>query len=117
MQFHYVCRAGDVAPGECREFTTGGRTVLVCESDGEYYAHSSVCTHLLYSLDWAPVQDGRIECPWHRFCYDVVTGTNVYPGAMSPFGDPALSKPVAPLRTYPLERHGDAIFVAFEELT
>jgi nitrite reductase/ring-hydroxylating ferredoxin subunit len=111
---HFVCRTGDVPPGECREFTANGRSVLICESGGEYYAHSAFCSHLRYSLDWSQVSDGCIECPWHRFRYDVVTGANVFPGAMSPLGDPALSKPVAPLQTFETQRRGDAIYVALD---
>ncbi|MBV8490525.1 MAG: Rieske 2Fe-2S domain-containing protein [Candidatus Eremiobacteraeota bacterium] len=109
---YFVCRAADVPPGECREFTAGGRSVLICENAGEYYAHSATCSHQAYSLDYAEVRDGKIECPWHRFCYDVVTGENVFPGSMSPFGIPELSKPVRPIETFPLERRGDDLYVS-----
>ena len=100
--------------GECREFTSCGRRVLICEYRGEYYAHSPTCSHLDYSLDWAQVREGCIECPWHHFCYDVVSGTNVVPGKISPFGIDELSKPVEPLQTYATQRRGDEIFVAFD---
>ena len=114
MPRYRVCNVRDVPPGECREFTAGGRSVLICEYRGTYYAHSAVCSHLAYSLDYAPVVAGAIECPWHRFCYDVVSGQNVSPGELSPLGIPELSKPVAPLQTYPAERRGDDIFVDLE---
>lgn len=108
----FVCTTADVPVSECREFAVLGRCIIVCEYQGAYFAHSAMCSHLAYSLDWAPVRDGLIECPWHRFCYDVVTGTNVTPGKICPTGDPALSKPVAPLQTFALELRGDAIYVA-----
>ena len=90
--------------------------MLVCESRGEYFTHSPTCTHLDYSLDFAPVCAGLIECTWHGFRYDVVTGENVYPGATSPLGDfaPELSRSVAPLQTYTTERRGDEIYVSFD---
>jgi nitrite reductase/ring-hydroxylating ferredoxin subunit len=112
VEYVFACRVGDVPRSECRVFTVSGRDVLICEYGGNYYAHSPFCSHLTYSLDYAPVCSGAIECTWHRFTYDVVTGTNVSPGVLCPTGDPALSKPIAPLSTYPVERRGDSIYVA-----
>jgi len=111
VAFTFVCRAADVPRSECREFNAGGRAIVVCEYAGEYYAHSAFCTHLSYSLDYAPVRDGQIECSWHRYCYDVVTGKNEFPGERGLFGDPQLSHPVAPLATFPIERRGDDLYV------
>lgn len=88
--------------------------MLICEYRGDYYAHSPTCTHLDYSLDWAQVRGGSIECPWHHFCYDVATGENVVPGKIAPFGLEEFAKPVAPLGTYPTERRGDEIFVSYD---
>ncbi|HZZ00928.1 MAG TPA: Rieske 2Fe-2S domain-containing protein [Candidatus Baltobacteraceae bacterium] len=111
MAFRLVCNARDVPRSECREFPIAGRSIIVCEYGGEYYAHSPFCSHLTFSLDYAPVRDGQIECSWHRYCYDVITGENVFPGERGVFGDPELAHPVAPLATFPLERRGDEIFV------
>ena len=115
MTFAFVCRASDVPRSECRVFTVAGYDVLVCENGGSYYAHSPFCTHQLYSLDSAPVCNGAIECTWHGFKYDVVTGENVAPRTLCPTGDPALSKAVAGLATFPLERRGDDLYVALPD--
>lgn len=114
MAFSLVCTTRDVARSECREFPAGGRTIIICEYGGEYYAHSPFCSHQTYSLDYAPVRGGRIECPWHRFCYDVKTGKNEFPGDRALFGDPELVREWAPLATFPLERRGDALYVDVE---
>jgi 3-phenylpropionate/trans-cinnamate dioxygenase ferredoxin component len=115
VTFAFVCRTADVPRSECRVFTVLGRDVLICENGGNYYAHSPSCTHLAYSLDWARVCRGAIECSWHGFTYDVVTGTNVEPGIICPTGDPALSKEIAPLATFPVERRGDDVYVALPD--
>ncbi len=114
MAFSLVCTTRDVPRSECREFSTGGRSIIICEYGGEYYAHSAFCSHLAYSLDAAPVRHGQIECPWHRFSYDVVTGKNEFPGERGVFGDPDLAHPVAPLVTFTLERRGDELYVDVE---
>lgn len=113
MTFRFACKTSDVPRSECREFHVGGRRILVCEYAGDYYAHSPVCTHQEYSLDGACLRDGEIECPWHFYRYDVVTGENVFPRAMCPTGDPELSKSIAALGTYPVKREGDEIYVGF----
>jgi len=114
VAFRLICTTRDVPRSECREFPAGGRTIIICEYGGEYYAHSPFCSHLTYSLDYAPVRDGQIECPWHRYCYDVKSGKNEFPGERGLFGDPELVHPVAPLATFPLERRGDELYVDVE---
>jgi nitrite reductase/ring-hydroxylating ferredoxin subunit len=114
VSFALVCRTRDVPRSECREFSIGGRSIIICEDGGNYYAHSAFCSHLTYSLDYAPVRNGQIECPWHRYCYNVVTGENEFPGNRGLFGDPELTRPVAPLATFALERRGDELYVDLE---
>jgi nitrite reductase/ring-hydroxylating ferredoxin subunit len=46
----------------------------VVEHGGELVAHAVACPHWLGPLDEAPVEDGRIVCPWHGYTFDVLTG-------------------------------------------
>lgn len=118
MQFVRVCAASDLEPSACREFRAANRRVLICEYRGSYYAHSTICPHQGNSLDGARLYDGAIECPWHHYEFDVVTGENRYPSRSYPPGVlEALAAPVPPLHTYPLQRRGDDIYVAFPERT
>lgn len=114
MSFVRVCAASEVPPSTCREFAVGNRHVLICEHLGEYYAHSPICPHQGNSLDGAVLWNGTIDCPWHHYTYDVVTGENVYPTRFygEEFGD-SLATAIRSLRTYPLERRGDDLYVAF----
>lgn len=51
-------------PGRFRLLQLGGRLI----------AHSVTCPHWLGPLDAAEVEDGRISCPWHGYCFDVASG-------------------------------------------
>ena len=46
----------------------------IIELDGNLVAHATVCPHTLGPLGTATVTDGVIECPWHGYRFDVVTG-------------------------------------------
>jgi len=52
----------------------GGRPWRVAEVDGELVAFSAVCPHWLGPLEDAPLEGAQIECPWHRYRFDVRTG-------------------------------------------
>ncbi|HYL27247.1 MAG TPA: Rieske (2Fe-2S) protein [Candidatus Nitrosotalea sp.] len=101
MHFVRVCATAEVAPSTCREFEVGRRRVLICEYRGGYYARAALCPHRGNPLDGARLVEGAIVCPWHGYSFDVVTGEN------------RDWEPIAPLRTFALERRGDELFVAF----
>jgi 3-phenylpropionate/trans-cinnamate dioxygenase ferredoxin subunit len=88
--------------------------VLICEHLGQYYAHSTICPHQGNSLDGARLWGRMIECPWHHYEFDVASGENGYPSRVDPgelLGE--LGDTVQPLRTFPLERRGHDLYVAF----
>jgi nitrite reductase/ring-hydroxylating ferredoxin subunit len=114
VNFVRVCAAEEVAPSTCREFNAGRRRVLICEYRGTYHAHAALCPHRGNPLDGARLVEGAIECPWHGYAFDVVTGENRDPSVFYPpdmIGD--LFEGIAPLRTFPLERRGSDLYVAF----
>jgi len=51
-----------------------GRRFRIVELDGKLVAHATVCPHTLGPLGTTTVTDGIIECPWHGFRFDIVTG-------------------------------------------
>jgi nitrite reductase/ring-hydroxylating ferredoxin subunit len=51
-----------------------GLRFRIIELDGNLVAHATVCPHTLGPLGTATVTDGVIECPWHGYRFDVVTG-------------------------------------------
>ena len=52
----------------------GSRPWRVVALDGELAVHSTVCPHRLGPLEEATVADGVVECPWHRYRFDLRTG-------------------------------------------
>ena len=53
-----------------------GQRFRILELEGELVAHSTLCPHRLGPLDAAPVEDGRIRCPWHGYVFEVRSGAN-----------------------------------------
>jgi len=51
-----------------------GRRFRIVELAGKLVAHATVCPHTLGPLGTTTVTDGIIECPWHGFRFDIVTG-------------------------------------------
>ena len=90
MRSLVVARADEIAPGERKLVTVGGRSIGVFNVAGEYYALRNRCPHQGGSLC-----DGRltglieakepgeyrysrrgeiIRCPWHGWEFDLRTG-------------------------------------------
>jgi 3-phenylpropionate/trans-cinnamate dioxygenase ferredoxin subunit len=83
-------------------------------SDGQPFAVSNRCRHLLGPLGEGRVVDGLLECPWHRARYEVGSGRMVAGpgGAFRPVG--RLVKDTTgrrPLTTYPVELREGAIWL------
>lgn len=51
-----------------------GRRFRIVELDGRLVAHATVCPHTLGPLGTTTVTNGIVECPWHGFRFDIVTG-------------------------------------------
>lgn len=109
-----VCSVTDVPRGTCREFPAGRRTVLICNYNGEFFAHSAACPHEGRSLDGASLWGDVIDCPWHHYTFNVVTGENVYPSSVRPADRPDLLAGAIALRTYPVQIRDGNVFVALE---
>ncbi len=51
-----------------------GRTYRIVEHHGKLVAYATLCPHMLGSLAESEVCDGIVECPWHGYRYDILTG-------------------------------------------
>jgi nitrite reductase/ring-hydroxylating ferredoxin subunit len=51
-----------------------GRPVVVVRVAGELLAYDALCPHALGPLDDAPLEGGRVVCPWHGKEFDVRSG-------------------------------------------
>ncbi len=69
----------------------GGRHVVVCRLEEQWYAVSNVCPHAGMPIGHGELRGCVLTCPYHGFAYDVKTGRNVdYESDM-------------PLRQYPVK--------------
>lgn len=80
----------DLAPGRVRPVDVGGRKVLLCNVEGEYFAVQERCSHAAFSLAEGRLSGFLLECPLHGACFDVRDGS------------PARRPAIKPLETYPV---------------
>jgi len=75
-------RAGEGVDTGIRRVRAGDVYVLVARlADGEVVAFDGTCPHQVTELDDAPIVDGLVSCPRHRYLYDPRSGLNVVPAA------------------------------------
>lgn len=72
--FERVCSVDEVPEFMPRKVQVAGRGVLVCRNDGEIRAVDEICPHKNQSMERAPVLNGEIICPHHRYRFDLETG-------------------------------------------
>ena len=98
-EFVSVAKASDVPAGQFKAVESGGRRLLICHTEGGFYAVDDTCTH-----DDGPLGDGwldgtAIECPRHGARFDVTTGK-------------VLCLPAAvPIHAYPVKVEGNDVTV------
>ena len=98
--FVTVAKANDILVGQVKPVEVGGKRLLICHTEGGFYAIDDTCTH-----DDGPLADGwldgnAIECPRHGARFDVKTGK-------------VLCLPAAvPVNAYPVKVDGDEIKVS-----
>ena len=99
-QWVEACAVDDVAEEEVISFTHNGQAYAIYRLlEDDFYASDGLCTHEKVSLADGLVMNGCIECPMHNGRFNIASGK-------------ALAPPVfEDLKTYPVERRGDKIFI------
>jgi len=87
--------------GESLRVDLGGIIIAVAKLDGQFYAFQEFCTHRFGPLSEGKLENGRVECPWHRSCFDLRTGKVAHGPAK------------IDLKTYPVRIHEGKLCVEF----
>lgn len=111
MAYRFIARTEQIPAGTTRFFPLDDRSVVIANHAGEFFAVDGLCPHRGFELDNATLWDGRIECPWHRYQYDVRTGKNCFPETVYRTELPEAAEPIA---TYRVELRGAEIWVEIE---
>jgi nitrite reductase/ring-hydroxylating ferredoxin subunit len=74
MEDWHAVDVSDLAAGETRAIEIAGRSVLVCNALGAYYALENRCPHAATPLTGARLCGSVLECPLHGGKLDVRDG-------------------------------------------
>jgi nitrite reductase/ring-hydroxylating ferredoxin subunit len=74
----------EVPDGSLKEVSAGGARLVVANHGGNFYAFQAECPHMGGPLVEGALVGAQIECPWHRYLYDLATGENHYPRSILP---------------------------------
>lgn len=69
-----VATEDQLGEGETLRVDLDGTIVAVARTGATLYAVQEFCTHRFGPLSEGAVENGQIECPWHRSCFDLKTG-------------------------------------------
>ncbi len=67
-------KTSEISPGKMVKVEAEGKTILVANVDGNYYAMDDVCTHQGASLSEGTIGGSTVTCPWHGSTWDCKTG-------------------------------------------
>ncbi|MET0270906.1 MAG: non-heme iron oxygenase ferredoxin subunit [Sphingomonas sp.] len=98
--FVAVAKTGEIAADTAKAVTIGGRSILICNHDGRFFAVENRCSHAEQPLECGRMRWGWIACPAHGARFDLETGEPLNPPATEP------------IATFPLRVAGDVIEVA-----
>lgn len=99
MDWIKVASAQELSNDEAKTVTVAGHGIALYRIDDAFFATDGMCTHATALLSEGYVEDGCVECPLHQGRFDIRTGK-------------AMCAPVTvDLRTHPVKREGDDIYV------
>lgn len=97
--FERVANVSDLAENSQRIVIVDGKRLLLCRSDGQFFAVENRCTHDHEQLAGGVIRKCTIVCPYHGARFSLKSGM--------PFGPPAFE----PITTYPVRVVDDVVEV------
>jgi nitrite reductase/ring-hydroxylating ferredoxin subunit len=115
--FVEVANTNDVNSGRMKSLDVKGRSILVANVDGKFYAMDDRCGHMNAMLSMGKLTGKIVVCPFHFAEFDVTTGEKVKDPCEESFGDMSklpedmqkfivyAKKLVDPVRTYDMQTY------------
>lgn len=72
--YQLVAAEGDIAPGQSRKITLGGRELLLCNAAGTFHVIEDRCPHAGASFEGGRIRGKFISCPLHGARFDLSNG-------------------------------------------
>ena len=114
--FLEAAKASDIARGGMIGVELNGRSVVLCNYEGKFYAVERACGHASARLDRGTLSGRILTCPLHYAQFDITTGEALSgPIPEAPHSkypdpeDPALK--TRGLKTYPVKEENGSVLV------
>ncbi len=82
--FMTVAALADIAPNTAKAVDVAGRSILLCNFEGNIFALENRCSHAEEPLACGRIRNGWIACPAHGARFDLETGEAIGPPATDP---------------------------------
>lgn len=69
-----VASTNDLAPGKMMNVEKEGKSLLIANVNGVYYAIGNVCTHMGCKISDGILRGDKVECPCHGSTFNLRTG-------------------------------------------
>ena len=106
MSYVKVAETDMIPSGGMKSFPMNGKTVLLANVDGAYFALDNKCPHMGGDLSGGLLDGATLSCPRHGAKFDVRTGANVA-GAKLAF----IHMNVGDAKAFPVKIEGKDILV------
>jgi len=93
-------KTSEIPPGKLIKVESNGKSILVANVDGNYYAMDDTCTHSGASLSEGQIEGSTLTCPWHGSTWDCKTGKLI-----------AFATQIKDLTSYKIVIESDNVFV------
>ena len=84
MVFVKAALTGEVGTDRMKGVDAGGKSILIVNLKGKYYAIGNVCTHMGCMLSDGVLEGENVKCPCHGSVFDVKSGMIVNQPAKKP---------------------------------
>ena len=74
----------DLPPGKMKGIESNGKSILLANFNGEYFAIGNICTHEGCTISGGALRGERVQCPCHGSTFDIRTGAVLMGPAQNP---------------------------------